>query len=1072
MSDSVSGTQNIGIVITDQVAASIQTKLDGIGKSATDTYASITRLQAAISVLGSTNGLDKVLADLGAVSAGMAKATQAQTVYNMSAINGATAAQRLATAQQQTAAATTRAEMATIQLEAATARTAAAQTAEAKALAALATEQQRTAIQTANAAAANDRATLAALRLQQAQDKAAMSAHNGASSIAEYAKSVLLFVGIGYGVEEVVKLGDEFVQLQNRIMSVSSSSADATQVFAALFQISQETRSNIETTVTSFQRLDTTMAQLGQTQAQTISIVKTLNEVIALASPTATNAKNGILELDKAFSAGTLHGQQLRAILTDLPQLVNTLASHMAVVNGVVTASSTGIGISRGEFEKLATAGKITAQVMAGALQDAAAQVDAKFQMLTPTLLGAHGAVNVLQNDFVMIIGHINTALNITTGLAAGILLLSNNLPQLAIGLTLVGVAAAAAFGPGLLASIAFATGAVISFSLALVSTPIGAIAVALGLALVALSQFSGGWQNALLIVAATVDDITELLDGLFFYGIPAILQTVPLAFETAFDQAYNKVAGIIDKITNATVDAFAKIDGNFDYVSNLATPKIAVDTTAWSKIGTTIATAVNKGFSDGGAGAQQYVQSLLNSGNVGTDQLNAPRKATITPPAAPKDSALASAEKSILSAVDPLKQYNLALQAANDLLKSGQITQSQYNQEVLKASETYKDASDPLRKYNDDLNQQLAILALLPKQQAAAQQIDQISNALRAKGITLTDSETASLLKKIAAVKAATEASQAQSQILSRAGLSGGGVGAQANAINSLQSNKQSGFTSGDAATATTDVISSIGLDPKNLQVQSASYVDIYTKMYADINTLRQKDLISERDAQTLKLQVAVKQNADNLSAASTFFTDLQSLSHSNNTALATIGKAAAIANATINTYQSATAAYASLASVPVVGPELGAVAAAAAIVAGLENVAQIKAQPTGFATGGYTGNSAVDQVAGVVHGQEYVLDAASVNRIGVGALDSLRAGAASVAQSGQQAGTAQRTAAPAESGQGQATTSGGTQLNHTNVNVLDPKIVGDFMATPAGETATLNLIRRNKSTIKQMVG
>lgn len=53
--------------------------------------------------------------------------------------------------------------------------------------------------------------------------------------------------------------------------------------------------------------------------------------------------------------------------------------------------------------------------------------------------------------------------------------------------------------------------------------------------------------------------------------------------------------------------------------------------------------------------------------------------------------------------------------------------------------------------------------------------------------------------------------------------------------------------------------------------------------------------------------------------------------------------GKAAAVAAATIDTYKAANSAYASLASVPIVGPGLGAAAAAAAIIAGIANVKKI---------------------------------------------------------------------------------------------------------------------------------
>jgi hypothetical protein len=53
--------------------------------------------------------------------------------------------------------------------------------------------------------------------------------------------------------------------------------------------------------------------------------------------------------------------------------------------------------------------------------------------------------------------------------------------------------------------------------------------------------------------------------------------------------------------------------------------------------------------------------------------------------------------------------------------------------------------------------------------------------------------------------------------------------------------------------------------------------------------------------------------------------------------------GKAAAIASATISTYQSATDSYKSLAGIPVIGPALGFAAAGAAIAAGVANVKRI---------------------------------------------------------------------------------------------------------------------------------
>jgi len=64
--------------------------------------------------------------------------------------------------------------------------------------------------------------------------------------------------------------------------------------------------------------------------------------------------------------------------------------------------------------------------------------------------------------------------------------------------------------------------------------------------------------------------------------------------------------------------------------------------------------------------------------------------------------------------------------------------------------------------------------------------------------------------------------------------------------------------------------------------------------------------------------------------------------------------GKAAAIANATISTYQSATDSYKSLAGIPFIGPALGFAAAGAAITSGMATVRKITSVKTPNAGGG----------------------------------------------------------------------------------------------------------------------
>lgn len=76
---------------------------------------------------------------------------------------------------------------------------------------------------------------------------------------------------------------------------------------------------------------------------------------------------------------------------------------------------------------------------------------------------------------------------------------------------------------------------------------------------------------------------------------------------------------------------------------------------------------------------------------------------------------------------------------------------------------------------------------------------------------------------------------------------------------------------------------------------------------------------------------------------AQSKVLNDISNLQNAKNKEMAAVGKAAAISQATIDTYKAANGAYSAMASIPYVGPALGIAAAAAAIASGLMNVGKI---------------------------------------------------------------------------------------------------------------------------------
>lgn len=239
------------------------------------------------------------------------------------------------------------------------------------------------------------------------------------------------------------------------------------------------------------------------------------------------------------------------------------------------------------------------------------------------------------------------------------------------------------------------------------------------------------------------------------------------------------------------------------------------------------------------------------------------------------------------------------------------------------------------------------------------------------------------------------------------------------------------------------------------------AAYLAAKGKLDTDY---KNKSLVIEQSRQQLTL-----------TTMSDFFGQVASLQHSQNSKMAAIGKAAAIAQAIINTYQSATAAYAALAGIPYVGPFLGAAAAAVAIAAGLANVQAIRAQPTSFDTGGYTGPGGRLQPAGIVHKGEVVWSQHDVARAGgVPVVEAMRLGRRGYAEGGIVAAPRlQAPVAPRARLQDPAAnvSAGPTVANNFRfISAFDAnELAQRILETPAGEKAVVNHVIANGTAVRQ---
>lgn len=415
---------------------------------------------------------------------------------------------------------------------------------------------------------------------------------------------------------------------------------------------------------------------------------------------------------------------------------------------------------------------------------------------------------------------------------------------------------------------------------------------------------------------------------------------------------------------------------------------------------------------------------------------------------------------------VDVKFRFNDVTEAANRLLAAGTITEAEHLRVLIRTKEEYENSKDPMRQYNKNLKDQFDLAKLLPSQLEVETELLRLKNEAIARGLPLSNQYLANLKEELNLLRQKQAIQQQKEQILDSTVGGRKDFEDQVQAISELLDDSSSRFGETDAfkfLTENTDVGQYLEQSQQTLDAQMIQF----ETFYAQIDLLEQKRLINSKTAEQARTRIQLDSQQVQLQAANQFFSALSGLQNSNIRELAIIGRAAAIAQAIINTYVGATKALAQ-------GGIFGAALAAAVVASGLVYVAQIIATPLpasggGFQQGGFTGSGARDEVAGTVHGQEFVFDATATRRLGVSNLEALRVGAAGVQQNIPTGVQSVGSDSSGPNGVGQRT--GQNQSMPKIYNILDPGIVGDFLSSSDSDSVFINKIRRNAEAIRPLV-
>lgn len=222
-------------------------------------------------------------------------------------------------------------------------------------------------------------------------------------------------------------------------------------------------------------------------------------------------------------------------------------------------------------------------------------------------------------------------------------------------------------------------------------------------------------------------------------------------------------------------------------------------------------------------------------------------------------------------------------------------------------------------------------------------------------------------------------------------------------------------------------------------------------------LQQMRELDLLNEEMYQNAKLQLQTKYAASYMESMLGGFASLVDENSKTYAVLFAAQKAFAVAQALMNIPSTYSKTVEAVSGIPLVGPYIAPAMGAAAAALQVAQAASIKSvNMQGFKSGGYTGNYGTSEVAGVVHGKEYVLNAEATKRVGINTLNAINNGGTIQAEKQAQAN------AKVQGGKPQPINN-----NLRVIMVKDENEAKDWLYNAEGEKAFLYHLKRNRSKI-----
>lgn len=176
---------------------------------------------------------------------------------------------------------------------------------------------------------------------------------------------------VGDAIGHVFDAAQEFASIQARLGLIVGEEGNVAALNKEIYDSARRSR-------TEYASMAETVATLSQSAhdafpdpKEAVDFAEKINKVMAIGGTTGENKKNAMIQLTQGLASGQLQGDEFRSIAENAPMIENIIAKTM--------------GVSRGELKKLASEGKVTAEVIKKAMLENADDIEEAYRKMPHT---------------------------------------------------------------------------------------------------------------------------------------------------------------------------------------------------------------------------------------------------------------------------------------------------------------------------------------------------------------------------------------------------------------------------------------------------------------------------------------------------------------------------------------------------------------------------------------------------------------------------------------------------------------------------------------------------------------